>query len=190
MDTDSDGNTKLILDGYYEETSGTPYTMGFGSNNTFSLTTGIGKKLNSDVLEWLVASNDMTNRNKLVNEYNWYQNSFDYGYDFDYKISLNEKDPNRIIVATVGLIRVGELLSSQSSSLLTKGYTVGSSINNINEYWTMTSASNSSTGWIAEYGKSASYGINNNSGIRPVIIINCNATIFEGNGTWSNPYQI
>ena len=49
VDKDSTGNTKLILDGYYEETSGTIYNMSYGSNNTFSTTTGIGQKLNGDV---------------------------------------------------------------------------------------------------------------------------------------------
>ena len=114
VDKDSNGNTKLILDGYYEETSGTIYTMSYGSNNTFSTTTGIGQKLNGDVLNWLT-NNSESEKAKLVSDYTWYQNNFDLGYD--YKISLNEESPTRSIQATVGLIRVGEMLSSQSSSV-------------------------------------------------------------------------
>ena len=136
VDKDSNGNTKLILDGYYEEPSGTIYNISYGSDNTFSTTTGIGQKLNVDVLNWLVQESDTTNRNKLVNNYTWYQNNFAYGYD--YKVSLNEESPTRSIQATVGLIRIGEMLSSQSSSILTKGYTTTSSYDNAQVYWTMT----------------------------------------------------
>ena len=165
VDKDSNGNTKLILDGYYEETSGTPYDMSYGSNNTFSTTTGIGQKLNTDVLDWLVSSNDIENRNKLVNNYIWYQNDFDIGND--YNISLNEESPTRSIQATVGLIRVGEMLSGQSNSILTKGYTSASSYNNATTYWTMTPNTNSSSAWfVYNYGSANNNSVSNTNGLR------------------------
>ena len=186
---DSNGNTKLILDGYYEKNDSV-YEMEYGDNNTFSTTTGIGQKLNSDVLEWLVASSDTENRNKLVTNYTWYQNEFDGGDN--YTISLEETNPTRSINATVGLIRVGEMLSSQSSSILTKGYTTTSSYNNANTYWTMTPSSSSSGAWFVDgVGSSnGNYRVSNASGLRAVIVVNSNVTITGGNGTWSSPYEI
>ncbi len=163
--------------------------MEYGDNNTFSTTTGIGQKLNSDVLEWLVASSDTENRNKLVTNYTWYQNEF--GYGDNYTISLEETNPTRSINATVGLIRVGEMLSGQSSSILTKGYTTTSSYNNANTYWTMTPSSSSSLAWdVNDIGYSNGNYVNYAYGLRAVIVVNSNVTITGGNGTWSSPYEI
>ena len=164
--------------------------MEYGDNNTFSTTTGIGQKLNSDVLEWLVASSDTENRNKLVTNYTWYQNEFDGGDN--YTISLEETNPTRSINATVGLIRVGEMLSSQSSSILTKGYTTTSSYNNANTYWTMTPSSSSSRAWNVSNNGNSYYNfyVSHAYGLRAVIVVNSNVTITGGNGTWSSPYEI
>ena len=188
VDKDSNGNTKLILDGYYEETSGTIYTMSYGSNSTFSTTTGIGQKLNGDVLNWLT-NNSESEKAKLVSNYTWYQNNFDWGYD--YKISLEEESPTRSTTATVGLIRVGEMLSSQSSSILTNGYQETSSYNNAYRYWTMTPYTSSSYAWFVSYsGNVRNYAVSGTAGLRAVIVVNSEVTITSGNGTWSNPYQI
>ena len=188
VDKDSTGNTKLILDGYYEETSGTIYNMLYGSNNTFSTETGIGQKLNVDVLNWLVNNNE-TEKVKLVTNYTWYQNNFDKGQS--YTISLNEENPTRSIQATVGLIRIGEMLSSQSSSILTKGYTTTSSYNNATTYWTMTPYTSSSNAWNVGGGGGSDYNsVSFTYGLRAVIVVNSDVTITGGNGTlgetWSS----
>ena len=186
VDKDNNGNTKLILDGYYEEDESI-FTMEYGSNSTFSTTSGIGQKLNGDVLEWLVASSDTINRNKLVSDYIWYQNNFGSGQS--YTISLNEENPTRSIQATVGLIRVGEMLSGQSGSILTKGYTTTSSYNNANYYWAMNM--NSVFAWyVSDYNIAYHYEVSHTFGLRAVIVVNSDVTITGGNGTWSNPYQI
>ena len=189
---DNNGNTKLILDSYYEETEGTKYKMAYGAS-MFTIRNGIGEKLNGTILKWLVAENDTINRNKLVIDYSWYQNNFSYGDN--YKISLEETNPPYKVNATVGLIRVGEMLSSQSSSILTKGYTTTNININASEYWTMTIFTNSSdfNAWLLRgvgdaIDHPASY--SNAGGIRPVIVINSNVTITRGNGTWSSPYEI
>ena len=188
VDKDSNGNTKLILDSYYEETEGTVYTMSYGSNNTFSKDTGIGQKLNSDVLNWLT-NNSESEKAKLVSDYTWYQNNFASGQS--YSVSLNEENPTRSIQATVGLIRVGEMLSGQSSSILTKGYTTASSYSNANTYWTMTPYTSSSNAWYVNFDGLAYYdSVTNARGLRAVIVVTADVTITGGNGTWSNPYQI
>ena len=190
VDKDSNGNTKLILDGYYEE-DGYRISMKYNDTKTneFSTTTGIGQKLNGDVLNWLVQESDTTNRNKLVSNYTWYQNNFDYGQS--YTISLNEENPTRSIQATVGLIRVGEMLSSQSSSILTNGYQDTSSYNNATTYWAMTPSTSSSRAWyVGNFGSTGNYHVSTALGLRAVIVVNSDVTITGGNGTWSSPYEI
>ena len=188
VDKDSNGNIKLILDGYYEEEDA-PFTMIYGNNNEFSISTGIGQKLNTDVLEWLVASSDTENRNKLVTNYTWHQNNFAYGSN--YIISLEEEQSTRSIQATVGLIRVGEMLSSQSSSILTNDYIMSSSSDNTIGYWTMTPYTSNSNAWFVRgSGLVSNLSVSSNYALRPVIVVKSDVIINEGNGTWSNPYQI
>src|SRR5574344_949216 len=187
---DGSGNTKLILDGYYEETAGTNYKMIYGSTSTFdtTTTTGVGYKLNNDVLNWLIPSSDTTNRNKLVT-YNWYQNNFNDGNS--YTVSLNETNPTRTISATVGLIRVGEMLSDQSLTILNKNNTVTNSYSNTATYWTMTPYTSSSRAWnVSSYGNALNDFDSGSStfGLRPVIVVNSSATITSGNGTQQSPY--
>ena len=190
VDKDSNGNIKIILDGLYEEDE-IIFKMKYNdesNNKVFSTTTGIGKKLNTDVLEWLVKSNDVDNRNKMVIDYIWYQN--DFSKTSTYKVSLEETNPTRSIQATVGLIRVGEMLSGQSSSILTKGYSI-TDFNNNYRYWTMTSDAIIPNSWAVD----GPLGIQslvplNHGQIRPVIVIKSDVTITGGNGTWSNPYKI
>ena len=189
VDKDDNGNTKLILDGYYEEPDETIYKMLYGSNNIFSTTTGIGQKLNTDVLEWLVASSNINDRNKLVTNYTWYQNNFANGDN--YKISLEEVNPTRSIEVTIGLIRVGEMLSSQSSSILTVEYTKTSSSSNAVSYWIMTSYANRSKALdISNGGSVHNNEVTTTYGLRPVLVVNSDVTITGGNGTWSSPYEI
>ena len=175
VDKDSNGNTKLILDSYYRE-DGNMFKMKYNgtSTNVFSTTTGIGQKLNGDVLNWLVQESDTTNRNKLVSDYTWYQNNFASGNS--YTVSLNEENPTRSIQATVGLIRVGEMLSNRDNSRIA--------------YWTMTPDS-SSEAWFVDYnGYAYSTFVSSDCYLRPVVVVNSDVTITGGNGTWSSPYEI
>ncbi len=188
VDIDNNGNIKLILDSYYEEIAGTTYTIKFGNDNNFSTTTGIGQKLNTDILEWLVPSSNTNERNKLLTNYMWYQNAFNYGDD--YKIALEEENPTRSVEATVGLIRVGEMLSSHSSSILTNNYTTVNNYNNVRQSWTITQYQDDAIWDIYASGIVSSNVINANYAVRPVIVINSNVNIISGTGTWSNPYQI
>ena len=188
VDKDNNSNTKLISDGYYEE-DGNTFEMVYGDDNVFSTTTGVGQKLNGDVLNWLTNNNDIE-KAKLVNNYTWYQNNFDDGQS--YTVSLNEENPTKSIDATVGLIRVGEMLSSQSSSILTNGYTTTNSFwNNTYWYWTLTPYPKNSNVWcIYSAGGANDYSNSFTYGLRPVIVIKSDVEITGGTGTFSNPYQI
>src|SRR5574344_2505923 len=181
---------KLILDGYYQSTAGTTDTMIFGSNNTFSTTSGIGQTLNTTILDWLIPSTDTTNRSKLVTNYSWYQNNFVNGDN--YTVSLEETSPTRTISATVGLIRIGEMLSGQSYTILTKNGTVASSYNNADWYWALNSyTGETSYAWtVSSLGSSDGVVLGRTYAARPVIVVNNSTQITSGTGTPGNPYQI
>ena len=175
---DSDG-VKLIYDGYYDS------TVAFGeSDNTFTTESGIGTTLNGDVLTWL----GLNNSNK-IKETTWYQETMIYGTT--YKTPLIEKEETGI-KAKVGLIRAGEMLSGQSSTMLTKNYTTLSSYNNVKNYWIMNHYTNTSYTWHVNYNGNANLSKVTDStiGVRPVIKVDTTLTISKGNGTPSDPYQI
>ena len=187
---DVNGNTKLILDGYYQEPVGTNYAIAYGTDNTFTLSSGVGQKLNGDVFNYLVSSSDTVNRNKLVTNYTWYQNNFGLGNS--YTVSLNESTPTRSIQSNVGLIRIGEMLSGQSYSILTKNGTVISKYNNSFSYWLMTSGDVLSKTWFANDAGNAYIDRTTRSfaGIRPVIVVKSTINITGGTGTPLSPYEI
>ena len=181
--------TKLIYDGYYEEVSGTPTMMAYNptSTNVFSTTTGIGQKLNGDILNWLT-NNNQTIKDKIVPT-TWYQTN-GFGYGTAYTTILNDTS-NPITETKVGLIRVGEMLSGQSASILTKNYTVRSAYGNAKNYWTMNKYTSVSSAWNVYYFGHASYNdVSNAYGARPVIYVNTDTTITSGNGTLESPYII
>ena len=105
-------------------------------------------------------------------------------------MSLEEEKPTRSVNASVGLIRVGEMLSSQSSSILTKGYTSTSSYNNARDYWTMTTNRTVWSWSISEIDNADYKDVSDMHTIRPVIVIKSDVEIISGTGTFSNPYQI
>src|SRR5574344_1257996 len=182
---------KLILDGYYQSTADTNDQLAVGTNSTFSTITGIGQTLNTTILDWLIPSTNTTNRSKLVTDYTWYQNDFNYGYS--YTNSLNETSPTRTISATVGLIRIGEMLSNQSYTILTKNGTTTSSYKNASSYWMLNSYNTLNESVTENDGHAfvtCVYGCDYFSAARPVIVVNNTTQITSGTGTPSNPYNI
>ncbi|MDD3049325.1 MAG: prepilin-type N-terminal cleavage/methylation domain-containing protein [Bacilli bacterium] len=174
---------KLILDGYYEETIGTAYKMVYGTDNTFITTSGIGAKLNGDILNYL----GLTSSEKLVST-SWYQSD---GIDYGFKYTDALKESNSITSTKVGLIRIGEMLSSQSSTILTKNYTVTSTYLNATIYWSMNKYTSASDVWFVNNdGNANNNGVTITYGVRPVIKVKKDLTINSGNGTWNSPYKI
>ena len=179
MATKESNGIKLIYDGYYEETPGTIYEMAYGTDNTFTTSSGIGQVLNGDVLTWL------GNSDKII-ESNWYQTSAG-GTEIKYTTIL--EDTTNPISTKVGLIRVGEMLSGQSASILTKNYTERSSYSNTLYYWTLTPST--SDAWsVYHIGYAYHIDVTDTCGVRPVIVVSTDTTISSGNGTLSSPYII
>ena len=167
---------KLILDGFYDE------IIGYGDNNTFTLDSGIGKKLNNDVLNWL----GLSTSDKIVTT-TYYQGD-GIGHGTTYHDTLKKSNG---VEAKVGLIQIGDVLASQSSTLLTKNYTLVSSGNNTNLYWVMNKYISSSDA-LRIYTDGSVY--NDLSyyarALRPVITVRNDLNIIGGTGVWNNPYQI
>ena len=188
-----DAGVKLILDGIAEPDADSLNTMTYGNDNTFTAVSGVLQKLNGEILEWLVSSSNTTDRNKLVTDYVWKQNYFAEGYS--YRIAIEDGEPTiatQIATqSTVGLIRTGEMLSGQSSSLITNGYKEVGGNNYAVGYWSMTPHSNRSDIWFINYdGTVEQENCTSYRPFRPVIVVKKDTFISEGAGTWSNPYVI
>ena len=180
---ENDG-VKLVLDGYYEEKKGTVYKIKYNEttgDNIFTLTSGIGAKLNVDVLSWL----GLSNSDKII-ETTYYQGD---GFLHGSKYQDILKESNGVL-AKVGLIQVGDILASHSSTMLTKNYTTAR--NNKCSYWTINKDTRPSYAfYFSTNGNPTNYyDVNIVAGVRPVIKVRNDLTITGGNGTWASPYQI
>ena len=174
--------TKLILDEFYEEPAGTIYVMRFGTNNTLDLDSWIGKKMNNDVLEWL----GLSNSDKIMTTTYYQGDGFVNGAT--YYDTLKQSNG---VQAKVGLIQIGDVLAAQSSTMLTKNYTMPSSCDNVKYYWTMSKYTRTNLGWlIVHYGEATFNEVMYEYALRPVITVRNDLDITSGTGTWKNPYQV
>lgn len=179
----ADDGVKLILDGFYEETEGTVYTMTYGNSNTFTLDSGIGQKLNGDVLTWL----GLSDSEKVVTTTYYQGDEFENGTA--YQDMLKQSNG---VASKIGLIQIGEMLSSQSATILTNNYSKTSSYNNSKNYSTMNKNSGTTYAWrVTSSGNISNYSVTTvSNAIRPVIVVKSDLNITTGTGTWNNPYQI
>ena len=179
----SENGTKLILDGYYDsDNNGTIDSsdkMAYGTNCTLCTT------INEDAfLNWL-SNNNEDDKQKLAST-TWYIGN--YWTDYNYKTNLDST--SNPYVGHVGLIRVGEMLSGQSETILSRNHNVINNYNNAEWYWTSTPYT-TSIAWIM-YNSGYGHG-NSSSGayaIRPVINISSEIFIIGGQGTPNEPYTL
>jgi len=181
---DIDG-VKLILDSYVGE-------LAYGNDNAFTLTSGVGLKLNSETDNTSVINTlGLKKSNKIV-ETIWYQGKETSNKleTFKYKDTLLEINGTGI-TAKIGLIRLGEMLSGQSATMLTKNYTSPSSYENVNYYWTMNKNIDTNEAYFVRKDGFVNRDLSTKTyGIRPVIKVKSDLEIKNGTGTWDNPYQI
>ena len=157
--------------------------MAYGTNCTLCTT------INEDTfLNWLSNSNE-TEKVKLAST-TWYRGDYWGSSSTTYNYKTNLESTSNSYVGSVGLIRVGEMLSGQSETILSKNHTVTNSYDNAEWYWTATPYS-ASYAWSVFYDGDASYdSVSFVAGLRPVINISSEITITGGNGTPNSPYQI
>ena len=183
VETSSQG-TKLILDGYYDSNNDGIIEgsdkMTYGRNCTLCTT------INEESFVNWISNNNEIDKNKLVLA-TWYRG--DRFVDGDnYKDNLEcTSNPYE---GRVGLIRVGEMLSGQSETILSKNHTTSNSYNNAQYYWTSTQYS-ATLAWSVYYNCQAGSSDEDDAfGVRPVIMISPDVQILSGNGTFNSPFQI
>ena len=177
----SNQGTKLILDGYYDSNNdGTIDNMEYGTNCT--LCTTINEE---SFINW-ISNNNETDKAKLVST-TWYRGDY-FNFGDNYKDNL--ESTSNPYEGRVGLIRVGEMLSGQSETILSKNHTVSNNYNNAQTYWTSTPYSASIAWSVINIGYATNNNVSYTRGVRPVVMISSDVTITGGNGTPNSPYQI
>ncbi len=184
----SNQGTKLILDGYYDSNNDgaieSSDKMAYGTTDgACSLCTTIN---GATFVNW-ISNNNETDKAKLVST-TWYQG--DYWTDTDRNYKTNLESTSNLYEGRVGLIRVGEMLSGQSETILSKNHTVSNSYNNPQIYWTVTPYSASNAWYVSRNGYADYNNVSRTYAVRPVIMISSDVTITGGNGTPNSPYQI
>lgn len=197
----NESGTKLILDGYYdanndgiiEELDKLPYNSDETGWECMLCTT-----INEETFVNWITNNDTLDAMKLVST-TWYSGSYfgQFSGVHDYKENLsNTENPYE---GRVGLIRVGEMLSGQSETILSKNHTVANNISNAVSYWTSTQENPFMTSpfyqptnswYVNDEGYGFTSGVSTTFGVRPVIMISPSVTITSGEGTPNSPYQI
>ena len=175
VETSSSG-TKLILDGYYDSNNDGVIEI---SDKTIETGNALFVFINEETFINWISNNNEADKSKLISTI-WYYSGFDTG--FNYKDVLeNTNDPYE---GRIGLIRLGEMLSGQSETILSKNHTTSSSSSNAqtyrpaNRYW-----------YINAWGSSLNF-TGKEYAVRPVIMISPDVQITSGNGTFNEPFQI
>ncbi len=180
----SNQGTKLILDGYYDSNNDgiieESDKMTYGENCTLCTT------INEDSFVNWISNNNEVDKNKLVST-TWYRGD-NFDYEDNYKDNL--ESISNPYVGRVGLIRVGEMLSGQSETILSKNHTTSNSYNNAQHYWTTTPYSASNAWRVSNYGSAYSHNVTGAYGVRPVIMIHPGVPITGGQGTPNEPYTL
>ena len=183
----SENGTKLILDGYYDSnnngTIDSSDKMSYGTNCTLCTT------INEDnFINWL-SNNNEEDKNKLAS-ITWYRGDYWGSSSTTYNYKTNLDSTGNPYEGSVGLIRIGEMLSGQSETILSKNHTVTNSYSNTLTYWTATPYSVSYAWNVYSDGNADLNSVSFAYGFRPVINISSEITITGGNGTPNSPYQI
>ena len=179
----SSQETKLILDGYYDSNNDGMIDdsdkMEHGTNCTLCITIN-----EESFINW-ISNNNEIDKNKLAST-TWYRG--DYWTDGNYKTNL--ESTSNPYEGRVGLIRVGEILSGQSETILSKDHIVSNNFNNAQEYWTSTLSTVSNARSVSNFGFLVSNNVMAKYAVRPVINIGPDVQILSGNGTFNEPFQI
>ena len=192
VETSSQG-TKLILDGYYD--SNNDGIIEDSDKMTYGTDCTLCTKINEDnFINW-ISNNNETEKNKLASttwyrgdNWGWSMDGFSGDHGGNYKDILESK--SNPYEGRVGLIRIGEMLSGQSETILSKNHTVSISYNNAEYYWTAITYSVSAAWYVHYCGLAYNNDVSIAYAVRPVIMIGPDVQILGGNGTFNRPYQI
>ncbi len=162
------------------KSSGEFITMNFGSNATFSSTNTIGTFLKGDYLTSYV---DSTYIDMIEDSTTWYLGTVGKGASYKlakYTDVTGNTLTSSTTTAKVGLLRFGELMSSQFDRYGNNKY-----------YWTLTPFSSSIVRHVDFYGSASNYSPSRYSaGVRPSVNLKSNVVITGGDGTKNNPFEL
>ena len=128
----------------------------------------------------------------------WYRGAyFVYGNDYTNNLSTSNTSNEFQITSgnkSIGLIKIGEIMSGQSLSMITSNYKTMNDISNrysrTNRYWTLTPYGASTAWFVSDIGIAYYVGVTDARGLRPVIVISSDATITSGNGTLTASFEV
>ena len=177
---ETDGLTKITSVAPLKENS-TFKTISFGDDVYYSNANMIGSFLNG---EYLNSGNYLTSEqvNMIEDNTTWYLGTVGVGKS--YKLakyinnSMSEYTTNT--KATVGLLRLGELMSGQFDLVENNSY-----------YWTLTPYTSTNLRLVHSQGYAhSSYPPTTALGIKPSLNLKTNVIITSGDGTLQNPFEI
>lgn len=155
--------------------------MAYGTNCT--LCTAINEE---SFINW-ISNNNEIDKNKLVST-TWYRGDY---FDGDDNYKDNLESTSNPYEGRVGLIRVGEMLSGQSETILSENHSVNNFYGRMQNYWTSTPSVNTSSAWYtSSLGGSGYTNVTSTRAIRPVIMIHPGVPITGGQGTPNEPYTL
>lgn len=184
VSSDSQG-TKIVLNSLYTDSTGTIQKYSWGNLGEYSVNSGIGQIMNTEVYNALFTTSDksLLNTNAI-----WYMNEFINATDAKTETMINPlltlADKSDGFSATVGLLNVGEVFATQTVDT------------EVSYYWLFSKRYNSTTeSWNKWYLHTTGTAITTTTttgslAVRPAVYISQSVKILSGEGTISNPYKI
>ncbi|HIS38647.1 MAG TPA: hypothetical protein IAB45_03955 [Candidatus Onthousia faecavium] len=163
-------------------------TSSFGSNANYNSSNTIGTFLNNDYLNTYLTS---TQRQMVEENSVWYLGTVGGGdsYLLAKYNDVNMTNTVPTTTAKVGLLRLGELMGSQTERYIEKN-TLDVLTNKTIAYWTLTLTSATSVRYVSVDGNANSNGYSSKYGIKPAMNLKENVIITGGTGTKNDPFQI
>lgn len=180
---DSQG-VKIVLNDLYSNEAGETQKFLWGTEVMYTTTSGIGQSLNTDVYNDLFTESDKT----LVNENaKWYIKNYTDAKTAETTPLENPintlADYSNYTIASVGMLNIGEILSTQNTDSETSRYWVLS----ISDY-----SSNDYNWYLGEKGQgfANSDSLNVQLSVKPSVYLLPSVKVVLGDGTLNNPYKL
>lgn len=153
-------------------------SMKFGNNNIFSSNNNIGTFLNGTYLNTYLTVND---KDKIVTNNIWYLGNVDNGrnYILAKYADTNMSEYSPTVLSTIGLLRLGELMSGQFSVFDSNTL-----------YWEITPTGDIGMRIVDKNGNAGYNGFEFNYGVKPALNLKSNVIITGGDGTKNDPFTL
>lgn len=179
LSNDNNG-VKMVLDGYYDSDNDNILDnddkLAYGTYGTGVTNCDLCIIMNENAFITWLSNGNTADANKLLST-TWYRGSLMSLTNIDFQTNLASTENS--YSGSVGLIRIGEILSGRSAT-----------IEDPKEYWAAPSNTDKMAFYIFDHWGLSVGSVTGKKLIRPIININQTTNIISGNGTYNNPYQI